>query len=135
MAQGNIYRPIYPGTTTPKMCGSATAGSSAKFAKEDHVHPNPFGSFLTTNRFSLDNISLNSGAGTWGNITITKSGWTPIAVSGVITEAASSGGTGGTYLTYQKWIINGNTFQYSVRNTGTGTIKVRIVCDILYYRN
>ena len=40
------------GTTTPKNLGTATVGTSTKYAREDHVHKMP----------TLDEISVNTNA-------------------------------------------------------------------------
>jgi len=49
-----------PSNTTPKAPGTASAGTSAAYARGDHVHPKQTGTKSDVGLGNVDNVSINS---------------------------------------------------------------------------
>lgn len=77
----------FTGTATPTMNGTAAVGTSAKFAREDHVHP------VDTSRAPTSHATS---ATTYGKGTNANYGHVKLSDSTSSTTAASSGGTAAT---------------------------------------
>lgn len=84
-----------------------------------------------------DNVSVNSGAISGGDISVAKTGYTPLGVVGFRAVNASSSGTNGAFAAITHAYVNGNDnhVYYRVRNTGGSSMKVRIYMTILYVKS
>lgn len=51
---------VQPATTAPKMDGTAAVGSSAKYAKEDHVHPSDTNKLDVNNPVAVGKLTIES---------------------------------------------------------------------------
>lgn len=83
-----------------------------------------------------DNVTIAAGSYVVQEITVTKTGYTPIGTVGFWVATASSSGTGATNCFVRTAnLINTTTAQVSVRNNGSSAAKVRIGVKVLYVRN
>lgn len=93
-------------------------------------------SYLSVQTKSADNITVNAGGTAVATITVTRSGYTPIGVVGVIIDSASSSGTRQIFChTYSTYLANSTTAQVHLRNrlaAGTGNAKVKVTVYVLY---
>lgn len=91
---------------------------------------------LSVQTKSADNITVNAGGTAQATITVTRSGYTPIGIVGVIIGAASSGGTRADFChTYSTYLANTTTAHVHLRNrlaAGTGNAKVKVTVYVLY---
>ena len=93
-------------------------------------------SYLSVQTKSADNITVNAGGTAQVTITVTRSGYVPIGIVGVIIDSASSGGTRATFChTYSTYLVNNTTAYVHLRNrlaAGTGNAKVKVTAYVLY---
>ena len=104
-------------------CGSATGAPNGTWTRFTET------SDFVTEEKTGSTGSISAGGNKAGSITITKSGYTPIAIAGFT--------TGNSWLVVsQMYIANNTTLNYTVRNvhassSGSGTVNVKI----LYRKN
>ena len=95
--------------------------------------------YLSVQTKSVDNVTVNAGGTAQADITVTRSGYTPIGILGVNIASASSGGTRPSYChTYSTFLYNSTTARVSLRNrlaAGTGNAKVKVTVYVLYRLN
>lgn len=118
--------------TDPVFSASAAAG----IASSDITNWNNK-STITTDNFDKDNISVPSGGTSNsgyadGTITVTKSGYTPVAVVGFSVVNGSSSGSNGAYCFPSKLYISGNTVEYRIQNRKTQAAVVKLTVYVLY---
>ena len=118
--------------TDPVFSASAAAG----IASSDITNWNNK-STITTDNFDKDNISVPSGGTSNsgyadGTITVTKSGYTPVAVVGFSVVNGSSSGSNGAYCFPSKLYIRGNTVEYRIQNRRTQAAVVKLTVYVLY---
>lgn len=87
---------------------------------------------ITTQTFNADNISVTANGYKEGNISIAKTGYTPIGVMDTYILNASSSGTGSSFALPYRSYISGNNYYYGIRSVTSSAIKVRIYARILY---
>lgn len=82
-----------------------------------------------------DNVSVNSGETSNGNVSVAKTGYTALGVVGFRAVNASSSGTNGPYAAVTHAYVDSNRAYYRIRNTGSAAMKVRIYFNILYVKS
>ena len=76
-----------PSTTTPKAPGTASAGSSAAYAREDHVHPKQTVTKSDVGLGNVDNVSINSRLNRTTNVNASDSNYTTYMARGIALSA------------------------------------------------
>jgi len=94
------------------------------------------GLYVGTQEFSSDNISITqTGTDSAHTIDVSKTGCTPISISGFKIENATSSGSGGGLCSMNQMYISGNTLNFRLLNRGTSAVKVKVTFDVLYVYN
>lgn len=115
---------------------TSSAFSSLTVDNYIYIDGHPSG-MLAEEKSVADNVSVNSGAISDGDISVAKTGYTPLGVVGFRAVNASSSGTNGGFAAITHAYVNGNDnhVYYRVRNTGGSSMKVRIYMTILYVKS
>ena len=136
-------------STSTSDCLSAAQGKALNDSKAPISSPNfsgtvKFGGTTFQGMFARegkvqDNVSINSGNVYSATLSATKSGYTPVAISDCRVENASSSGTGSSYVNFYYYTmgVSGSTCNVYInaRNTYSGTVKVKFVCNCLFVKN
>lgn len=93
--------------------------------------------FLVRERHYSSDTTITHGAATTINITITKSGYTPLCIVGAGVVNGETNGANYTWCTiYNAYLMNSTTSRVSARNINTGNNAViRAFTDVLYRLN
>lgn len=116
----DLYAPsgssVDPATSAPQMDGTAAVGSSAKYAREDHVHPTDTSRQETlVSGTNIKTINGNSILGS-GNLTVGgSSGWTNITNAFTSTTADYEAYTDGKFV----YLCGGNAASGALVETET----------------
>lgn len=117
IVQDNDKTTIDPATATPKANGNATAGTSLKYAREDHVHPK-------------QEIPVTSVNGKTGAVTITSGDGKVDIANPYVTSQLNFGDASGTSGGHINWTssygteICGNSKGLSLTTTETAPIAI-----------
>lgn len=71
-----------PSTTTPKAPGTASAGTSAAYARGDHVHPKQTVTKSDVGLGNVDNVSINTRLNRTTNVNASDSNYTTYMARG-----------------------------------------------------
>lgn len=71
-----------PSATTPKAPGTASAGTSAAYAREDHVHPKQTVTKSDVGLGNVDNVSINARLNRTTNVNVSDSNYTTYMARG-----------------------------------------------------
>lgn len=72
-----------PSTTTPKAPGTASAGTSAAYARGDHVHPKQTVTKSDVGLGNVDNVSINTRLNRTTNVNASDSNYTTYMARGI----------------------------------------------------
>lgn len=72
-----------PSTTTPKAPGTASAGTSAAYARGDHVHPKQAVTKSDVGLGNVDNVSINTRMNRTTNVNASDSNYTTYMARGI----------------------------------------------------
>ena len=72
-----------PSTTTPKEPGTASAGTSAAYARGDHVHPKQAVTKSDVGLGNVDNVSINTRLNRTTNVNASDSNYTTYMARGI----------------------------------------------------
>ena len=88
---------------------------------------------FTTGSGTKDNVSIAAGSSaTQQSISVSKTGYTPIAIRGVRLTNASSSGTNVANCASYYFALSGNNAIVSVHNNGAAAAKIAIQVDVFY---
>ena len=76
-----------PSATTPKAPGTASAGTSAAYARGDHVHPKQAVTKSDVGLGNVDNVSINSRLNRTTNVNASDSNYTTYMARGIALSA------------------------------------------------
>lgn len=76
-----------PSATTPKAPGTASAGTSAAYAREDHVHPKQTVTKSDVGLGNVDNVSINSRLNRTTNVNASDANYTTYMARGIALSA------------------------------------------------
>lgn len=76
-----------PSTTTPKAPGTASAGTSAAYARGDHVHPKQPVTKSDVGLGNVDNVSINTRLNRTTNVNAADSNYTTYMARGIALSA------------------------------------------------
>ena len=79
-----------------------------------------------------DGLIVAAGQYGTGNVSITKSGYTPLGIVGIHLENATSGGIYNTYVFTHSWYISNGKAYFIFRNTYSADAKIKVTVTILY---
>lgn len=89
--------------------------------------------FISEEVVLADNITISASTYGNGNLSVAKSGYTPIGVVGFHLQNASTGGSNNTTCAEHSCYLSGSTCYWIVRNTSTSaTAKIKVTATILY---
>lgn len=76
-----------PSATTPKAPGTASAGTSAAYARGDHVHPKQAVTKSDVGLGNVDNVSINTRLNRTTNVNASDSNYTTYMARGIALSA------------------------------------------------
>lgn len=76
-----------PSTTTPKAPGTASTGTSAAYARGDHVHPKQTVTKSDVGLGNVDNVSINSRLNRTTNVNASDANYTTYMARGIALSA------------------------------------------------
>lgn len=82
---------------------------------------------------TIDNISIGVNSGTYPSVAVNESGYTPIAISSITLDKASSNGTTYGWCVVQSTNMNGQTLKFYVGNWNTSSaakikMEIKVLC-------
>ena len=84
---------------------------------------------------TIDNISIGVNTGAYPSVAVNESGYTPIAISSITLDKASSDGTTYGWCVVQSTNMNGQTLNFYVGNWNTSSAaKIKMVIKVLCIR-
>ena len=83
----------------------------------------------------IDNYTINGQTYGNGSKSVTKTGYTPIAIAGMHLQNASTGGQNNTTCAMHSWYLSGSTAYWIVRGTTTATAKIKVTATVLYVKS
>lgn len=84
---------------------------------------------------TIDNISIGVNTGSYPSVAVNESGYTPVAISSITLDKASSSGTTYGWCVVQSTVINGQTLNFYVGNwSASSAAKIKMVIKVLCIR-
>lgn len=109
---------------------------SGVWGVNEHVRADTLHNMFTMQSFSVDNIDVAKSTKVGASYSISKSGYTAIALAGWSMSSASSSGSGPQYCSMMAQLTSSANIYYEIHNHNTSTAaKVKIAFQVVFVKN